>query len=160
VRIWPALLVCLSFPSVTAEAEPGIARELARERFAPVSVTRQLPPPLWDGLALFVRRKPLVDAGVAPAGKVPESDVRPVTVERAFAFGGVGSKLDFVIYRHSPAWGGIGDHDHLLVFRHLPGGKRSLVFSCVGALPRKAAQVSAAVADGRCQQRTGSVETD
>jgi hypothetical protein len=160
VRIWPLLLVCVSFPIAAAEAEPGIARELARERFAPVLVTRQLPPPLWEGLALFVRRKSLVDAEVAPAGKTTESDVRPVTTERSFALGGVGSKLDFVIYQHSPAWGGIGDHDHLLVFRHLPSGNRSLVFSCVGALPRKVAQVSAAVADGRCKQRTGSVETD
>jgi hypothetical protein len=72
----------------------------------------------------------------------------------------LGSRLDFVIYRHSPPWGGIDDHDHLLVFRRLPGGLRSPAFSCVGTLPRKASGVSAAVADGRCRENIGAVEID
>ena len=80
--------------------------------------------------------------------------------QRTFAFGGLGRKLDFVVYQHSAVRGGLGDHDHLLVFRRLPSGERALAFSCEGTLPRSSAKLSAALADGRCTEELGPVETD
>jgi hypothetical protein len=77
---------------------------------------------------------------------------------RSLALAGVGSKLDFVIYRHvGPR--DFDDHDHLLVFERVAAERRSLAFSCTGDLPRKVSELGAAVGAGRCREDTGRTET-
>ena len=136
---------------LAAAAAPRISKELAHERFAPVLVIRQLPAPLWEAVKRFTG-----DAGMRDAGYVTPhlGDKVIIPPKRTFAVAGVGSKLDFVIYEHH-------DHDHLLVFRRLRDGERPLAFSCrAKALPRKATEVSTAVARGGCREESGPVETD
>ena len=82
--------------------------------------------------------------------------VIPPRPTRVLALAGVGPRFDFVIYSHL----GAQVHDHLLIFRRTGNDDRALAFSCVGKLPRKVAQVAAAVAAGRCMEVTGRYEAD
>jgi hypothetical protein len=130
-----------------------------------------LPVPLWRAVQAYIRWDGLGEPSEPPKpASEPRAwsddfDVHPDTRHcavspprptRVLELAGIGPRFDFVIYSHL----GVKGHDHLLIFRRTGKDDRVLAFSCVGKLPRKAAQVAAAVAAGRCTEVTGPYEAD
>jgi hypothetical protein len=168
------MVLAVSLAAPASASAPKLPRGFAGERFASVTLRRGLPVTDWRGVQAYMHWDSLVDADTAKAASQPRSNeldtdfgvltsVRGCVrtdrnYDRIFVLAGLGSRFDFVIYRHRPERSNDPEHDHLLVFHHA-GGERTLAFSCVGKLPRKVSAVSAAVAAGRCTEETGLFET-
>jgi hypothetical protein len=141
-----------AFPFVAAAA-PALSKAFDSERFRTIITIRTLPQPVRRAVDRYIRFNSFGDAGshIGGGGCIRRDG-------RRLVLAGLGRHFDFVLYEHG---GDISPmHDHLLLYERGVGPQRILVFSCMGALPRKQDQLKAAVLRGECQEDTGAVEVN